>query len=264
MPFADTKNLRMHYELDGPAEAPALVLSNSLGTNLSLWEPQLSTFAKTFRVLRYDSRGHGQTAASHGEYSIELLANDTLALLDTLKIQQVHFCGLSIGGLTGMWLGANAPERLHKLILSNTAPQIGNAANWNARIKTVRENGTASISEGVVERWFTPEFRTKEPALVAKTRQMIDSTSIDGYTGSCAAVRDADLWSQVATIRTSTLVFGGSHDQSVPPAEARKLAQAIPGAHYQELTAAHIANIEAAEQFTTQVSNFLSQPAEAR
>lgn len=257
MPFIDIEDLRMHYQLDGPANAATLVLSNSLGTNLSLWEPQIPAFTKNFRVLRYDSRGHGQTSATSGEYSIELLARDVLRLLDVLKIDRVHFCGLSIGGMTGMWLAANVPERLNKLALCNTAPKIGNADAWNARIKAVREGGTKSVSDAVVERWFTPDFRAKNAAAVAKTKAMIEGTSTDGYTGSCAAVRDFDFWAKVGQVKAPALVIAGTHDAAIPPADAQKLARSISGARYVELSAAHISNIEDPARFTAEVSAFL-------
>ena len=257
MPFIDIKDLRVHYQLDGPAGAATLVLSNSLGTNLSLWDPQLPAFTKDFRMLRYDSRGHGQTSATPGEYSVELLARDVIQLLDALKLDRVHFCGLSIGGMTGMWLGVNVPERLNKLVLCNTAPKIGNADGWNARIKTVREGATKAVSEPVIERWFTPDFRAKNPDVVAKTKVMIESTSTDGYTGSCAAVRDFDFWDKVGNIKPPTMVIAGAHDAAVPPADGQKLARSIPGARYAELSAAHISNIEDAAHFTTEVSAFL-------
>lgn len=258
MPFIDIKDLRMHYQLDGQANAATLVLSNSLGTNLSLWEPQLATFARNCRVLRYDSRGHGLTSAAPGEYSIDLLARDVLQLLDALKLDRVHFCGLSIGGMTGMWLAVNAPDRVNKLVLCNTAPKIGNADGWNARIKTVRESGTKAVSESVVERWFTPEFRAKNPDAVAKTKAMIDSTSTDGYAGSCAAVRDFDFWAKASEIKALTLVVAGIHDAAVPPTDAKRLAHVIPGARYTELSAAHISNIEDAARFTAEVRAFLT------
>lgn len=257
MPFIDIKDLRMHYQLDGPTAAPTLVFSNSLGTNLSLWEAQLPTFTKDFRVLRYDSRGHGQTIATPGEYSVELLARDVLHLLDALKLDHVDFCGLSIGGMTGMWLAANAPERVNKLVLCNTAPKIGNSDGWNARIKTVHEGGTKAVSEAVIERWFTPDFRAKNPDAVAKTKTMTETTSTDGYTGSCAAVRDFDFSDKLGQIKAPTLVIAGTHDAAVPPADAQKLAHAISGARYTELSAAHISNIEDASNFTTEVSAFL-------
>jgi 3-oxoadipate enol-lactonase len=257
MPFIDIKDLRMHYQLDGPATAATLVLSNSLGTNLALWDPQLPAFTKDFRVLRYDCRGHGQTSATPGEYSIELLARDVLQLLDALKLDRMHFCGLSIGGMTGMWLAANAPQLLNKLVLCNTAPKIGNTDGWNARIRTVREGGTKAVSESVIERWFTPEFRAKNPRAVAKTKAMIEGTSTDGYVGSCAAVRDFDFWTEVGGIKAPTLVIAGTHDAAVPSADGQKLAHAIPGARYAELSAAHISNIEDAARFTAEVSTFL-------
>ena len=257
MPFVQTKDLRMYYELDGPADAPSLVLSNSLGTNLSLWDSQLPVFAQNFRVLRYDSRGHGQTSATPGEYSIEMLGRDVLQLLDALNLPRVNFCGLSIGGMTGMWLAVNAPQRLQNLVLSNTAPKIGKLDTWNERIRTVREGGTKAVAQQVVERWFTPDFRASHPDQVGKTRSMIESTSTDGYAGSCAAVRDFDFWEKVGAIRAKTLVIAGTHDLSVPPTDAQKLAKQISEARYIELPAAHISNVEAASRFTDAVSAFL-------
>lgn len=258
MPFIETKNLRIHYQWDGPAGAPTLVFSNSLGTNLALWEPQLPFFSKSFRVLRYDSRGHGQTSATPGEYSVELLARDVLDLLDALELQRVHFCGLSVGGMTGMWLAANAPQRLDKVVLCNTSPKIGTAESWNARIIAVREGGTKSVAQIVVERWFTPDFRAKNPALVEKTKSMIESTSREGYLGTCAAVRDFDFWASLKNITAPALVIAGTHDVAATPADAQKLAREIKGARYLELAAAHISNIEDADRFTEAVSTFLS------
>jgi 3-oxoadipate enol-lactonase len=255
--FVETRDLRMFYQLDGPADAPALVLSNSLGTNLSLWDPQLLVFAQHFRVLRYDSRGHGQTSATPGEYSVETLGRDVLQLLDALNFPRINFCGLSIGGMTGMWLAVNAPHRLNKLVLSNTAPRIGKLDTWNERIRAVREGGTKAVAQQVVERWFTPEFRANHSDEVAKTRRMIESTSTDGYVGSCAAVRDFDFWENVNAIRAQTLVVAGTHDQSVPCSDAQKLAKQISGARYTEFPAAHISNVEAAGQFTDEVTAFL-------
>jgi 3-oxoadipate enol-lactonase len=257
VPFVGTKDLRMYYELDGPPNAPTLVLSNSLGTNLWLWDSQLSVFSQSFRVLRYDSRGHGQTSVTQGEYSVEVLGRDVLQLLDALNLQRVNFCGLSIGGMTGMWLGVNAPQRLENLVLSNTAPTIGKLDTWNERIRTVRESGTKAVAQQVVERWFTPGFRASHPDQVAKTRSMIESTSTDGYAGSCAAVRDFDFWEKVGAIRAPTLVITGTHDSSVPPSDAQKLAKQISEARYIELPAAHISNVEAASRFTDAVSAFL-------
>jgi 3-oxoadipate enol-lactonase len=258
VPFIETNNLRIHYQWDGPAGGAALVLSNSLGTNLAVWELQVPVFSKQFRVLRYDSRGHGQTSATSGEYSVELLARDVLDLLDALELQHVHFCGLSVGGMTGMWLAANVPHRLDNLVLCNTSPKIGTADGWNARIQAVRDGGTSSVAQIVVERWFTPDFRAKNPAIVEKTKSMIESTSREGYLGTCAAVRDFDFWASLKSISAPALVIAGTHDVAATPVDAQKLAREIKGARYVELGAAHISNIEDASRFTDAVSTFLS------
>ena len=257
MPFINSNKLLFHCEWNGPEDTPALVLSNSLGTNLTLWDPQIPVFEKHFRVLRYDSRGHGESGVSLRDYSIELLAQDVLGLLDALNLERVHFCGLSIGGMTGMWLAVHAPERLNKLVLCNTAPQIGDAQTWDNRILAVRSGCTKAIAPSVVERWFTPEFRAKNPDAVAKTREMIESTNADGYIASCAAVRDFNFWSELPGIHVPTLVVAGAHDHAVPVADAQRLAREITGAKYAELNAAHISNVEAADKFTAEVSAFL-------
>lgn len=261
MPFINANNLLFHYEWNGPEGAPVLVLSNSLGTNLSLWDPQIPAFEKHFRVLRYDSRGHGESGVSLRDYSIELLARDVVALLDALKLDRVHFCGLSIGGMTGMWLGVHAPQRLHKLVLCNTSPQIGNAQTWETRILTVRSGGMKAVAQPVVERWFTPEFRASNSEAVEKTKEMIKSTNPDGYIASCAAVRDFNFWPEVGNIHFPTLVIAGTHDPAVPPADVRRLANTIPGAKYLELNAAHISNVEDAAKFTAAVEPFLNSSA---
>ena len=257
MPYVETKELRMHYQFDGPSDAPPLVLSNSLGTTIALWEPQMSVFAKNFRVLRYDSRGHGDTAVTPREYSIERLANDVIQLLDALRLHRVYFCGLSIGGMTGMWLGANAPKRLNKLVVCNTGAKLGNAESWNARIQAVRSGGTQSVAGSVIARWFTPEFREKEPEKVAKARQMIERTNAVGYMSSCAAVRDFDFRQKLGAIQVPTLIVSGAHDPVATPADGHALSAGISGAQYTELNAAHISNIEDADRFNSEVSTFL-------
>jgi 3-oxoadipate enol-lactonase len=187
-----------------------------------------------------------------------MLGRDVLQILDALNLDRVNFCGLSIGGMTGMWLAVNAPQRLTKLVLANTAPKIGKLDAWNQRIKLVREGGTKAAAQPVVEKWFTPEFHAKHPDQIIKTRHMIETTSTEGYVGSCAAVRDFDFWENVPAIHAQTLVIAGTHDQSVPPSDAQKLAKQIPGARFLELSAAHISNVEAPTRFTDEVSNFLN------
>lgn len=258
MPFANAGELRVHYLFGGPAGAPVLVLSNSLGADLSMWEPQMLELKKSFRVLRYDTRGHGRTALTDGHYAIEQLARDVLLLLDALGIRRAHFCGLSMGGKIGMWLGAHAPERIEKLVLCNTGARIGSAEGWNARIQSVHDLGMKGIAAAITERWFTAGFRDRSPGLVAAARAMIERTPPEGYLACCAAIRDSDQSAEIASIRAPTLVIGGRHDPATPPADGRALADAIAGARYVELEASHLSNIEASGEFTAELSAFLT------
>jgi 3-oxoadipate enol-lactonase len=258
MPIVKSGEARIHYALEGQSGAPALVLSNSLGTNYSMWDPQLPELRKKLRVLRYDTRGHGQSSLTPGPYSIEQLGRDVMALLDALDLDRVHFCGLSMGGMIGMWLGANAPERLNKLVLCNTAAKIGTSEVWNARIEAVRKNGMKSVASAVVERWFSPAFREKPPATVSSTLKMLEAANPEGYAACCAAIRDFDYREQLSRIRVPTLVIAGAHDPSTPPADGRFLADQIQGAQYAELDAAHLSNIEAQDRFNNEVAKFLN------
>ena len=257
MPFVDANGVRIRYEQSGPAGAPVLLFSNSLGTNLAMWDLQLSTLAQSFLVLRYDVRGQGESSANAGPYSIPQLADDVIALLDQLRIPRVHFCGLSMGGMIGMTLALRYPDRLNKLILCNTAPKIGVPDTWNARIDAVRRGGMAEVVESILERWFTPAFRTKAPAAIEITRQMLLSSPVDGYIACCAAIRDMDERDAIGRIQIPVLVISGSYDPVTPPQDGRDTANRIPGAQYQELAAAHLSNVEAAEAFTMEVSRFL-------
>lgn len=257
MPFAELEDVRIHYNLVGPAKAPVLVFSNSLGANLSMWDPQMPAFQKKFRVLRYDTRGHGRSSVTPSPYAIEQLARDVLALLAALKLDRVHFCGLSMGGMTGMWIALNVTQRFHKLVLCNTAAKIGDAKGWNSRIEAVRNGGMKSVSAAVIERWFSAAFRAKSPEVVAATQSMLESANLDGYIANCAAVRDFDARETIAAIRVPTLVISGTHDPATTPADGRYLAENISGARYVELNAAHLSNIEDRERFTSEVSSFL-------
>ena len=256
--FVEVRGARFHIRFDGPADAPVLMLSNSLGTNLAMWAPQMDALTARFRVLRYDSRGHGKTEVTPGPYNIEQLARDIVGLLDALRLPRVHFCGLSMGGMVGMWLGANASDRLDRLILCNTTPKIGAPEVYDARIEKVRKDGLASIADAVIERWLSAPFRARDPAAVADLRAMLVATSDEGYAASCAAVRDMDQWALLGAIRRPTLVIAGTHDLPTPPADGRRMAQAIANASYVELDAAHISNIEAASAFTAAVVDFMT------
>jgi 3-oxoadipate enol-lactonase len=249
---------RIHYALEGHSAAPVLVFSNSLGTNYSMWGPQAAAFAKKFRLLRYDTRGHGQSSQTPGPYSIEQLGKDVLALLDALDLDRISFVGLSMGGMIGMWLGANAPDRLNHLVLCNTGAKIGTTEAWNARIDAVEKNGMSAVAAAVVVRWFTPAFRQRATATVAGILKILEATNPSGYAACCAAVRDFDFREQLPEIRTPSLVISGEHDPATPPSDGRFLAQRIPGAKYVELNAAHLSNIEDSDRFSKELAAFLN------
>ena len=257
MPFLDLDDGRIHYEKAGPTSAPTLLFSNSLGTSLAMWEPQADALMHDYGILRYDTRGHGQSSVSPGPYRISQLADDVLVLLDRLGLQRVHFCGLSMGGMIGMSLAARAPERFEKLVLCNTAPQIGSAEAWNTRIETVRQGGMGAVVDGILGRWFTAGFRAASPGAIEHTRQMLLETQVEGYSACCAAVRDMDGRDLVASIRVPTLIISGAEDPVATPEEGRLMAERIAGAEYKELAAAHLSNIEAASAFTIELSRFL-------
>lgn len=257
MPFAELAGGRIHYELEGPETAPVVVFSNSLGADYSMWDPQARELTKNFRVLRYDMRGHGQSSVTAGAYSIEQLAKDVVSLLDSLHLNRVHFCGLSMGGMIGMWLGLHVPERLNKLILSSTAAKIGTAEMWNTRIATVRKEGMKPVAAAAIERWFTAGFREKNPAAIGAVKKVLDETNPEGYAACCAAVRDFDFRDKVSGLRVPTLTIAGSHDPATTPADLRFLAENIPGARYVELSGAHLCNVEDADRFNAEISAFL-------
>ena len=258
MPFADIADARLHYRFDGRAGAPVVMLSNSLGTDLSMWDRQVPVLAVRYRVLRYDTRGHGQSTVAPGPYTIEGLAKDTLALLDVLAIERVHYCGLSMGGMIGQWLGAHAPARVDKLILCNTTARIGAPEAYDTRIDNVRKGGMAAVVDAVLSRWYTPTFAGTNPEAIAKTRALLLAAPPDGYVACCAAIRDMDQRASAHVIAAATLVIAGTHDVATPPTDGRALADSIPGAQYVELPAAHLSNIEAAEAFNAALMKFLA------
>ncbi len=257
MPFADLDDVRLHYVLEGPLDAPLVVLSNSLGTNLAMWDRQLPLLAQHLRVLRYDTRGHGQSSIPPGPYRLQTLANDVLHLMDSLDITKAAVCGVSLGGMTALWLGIHAAERLTHLVPANTAPRIGTEESWNARISQVDTDGMASLVDGTLERWFTAPFRAADPLAIATTRQMLLTTSASGYGSCCAAIRDMDLTDTVDQIKIPALILAGTHDPVTPPVLGRMLAEKIEGADYLELNAAHLSNIEQAQAFAGALLKFL-------
>jgi 3-oxoadipate enol-lactonase/4-carboxymuconolactone decarboxylase len=256
MPFIRRDGVRIWWRSDGDAERPALLLANSLGTDLALWDPVLPQLAERFRVIRYDMRGHGASEASAGDYTIELLARDALAVADAAGAERFSFAGISIGGMVGQWLGAHASHRLDKLVLSNTSSRLPTDV-WAARIDAVRKGGTAAIADAVLARWFTPAFLAKRPPRVATARSTLEAVDAQGYVGCCAAIRDMDQGATAASIRAPTLVIVGSHDAATPKAHGEALAAAIPSATFVELDAAHIPVIEVPGAFVNALLGFL-------
>jgi 3-oxoadipate enol-lactonase len=259
MTYTAIDHARFHYQMDGAANAPVVVLSNSLGTNLAMWDAQIPALSQKFGVLRYDSRGHGRSDVTPGPYTIEGLGRDVVSLLDALQIPTAHYCGLSVGGLIGQWLGIHLAKRFKSLTLCNTAARIGTIDGWNTRIAAVHESGIAPMASGVVARWFTEGFAKREPTWVEAARQMLLHTPPEGYVATCAALRDEDLREQVSRVTLPTLVISGAQDAATTSVDARFLAEKIPGAQYMELNAAHLSNIEAADTFTEELLQFLGQ-----
>jgi 3-oxoadipate enol-lactonase len=240
----------LHHRLDGDASAPVLVLASSLGTTHAMWEPQVAALTERCRVLRYDHPGHG--ASPTGPRTLEGVARAALALLDELGLERVVFVGLSLGGMVGMWLAANAPARVERLVLACTAPHLPPRDFWQERADTVRASGVGAIADAVVARWFTPPFAADQPETVERYRGMLASTPAEGYARCCEAIRDMDLRPELARIAAPTTVVLGSHDPVVTP-EGRRDLEALRGARVVELDAAHLANVERPEEFAAAV-----------
>jgi 3-oxoadipate enol-lactonase len=219
----------------------------------------MQALTKVFRVVRYDRRGHGKSSVPPGPYSIERFGRDVLAILDDLNIAKVHWVGLSMGGMVGQWLGANAPDRIGKLVLSNTSSHYPDPSFWDARIKAVREGGLAPIADAVIAGWLTQDFRERHPDVAEKMKAMLTATPVEGYIGSCQALAKLDLRDDLPKIKSPTLVIAGRSDKSTPIAMAEAIRSKIPGASMTILDAAHISNVEATLAFNDAVLGFLTQ-----
>lgn len=246
--------------IDGPADAPVLVFSNSLGTTLEMWDAQAAHFAKDHRVVRYDTRGHGGSTVSPGPYGFDLLGADVLAILDALGIARAHFCGISMGGFTGLWLGVHAPRRLNHLVVANSAARIGTADGWTTRAALVREKGTAAMAELAASspsRWFTEDCVAAQPALVQRAQGWIAGIAPEGYAACCEALAQGDLRTDIARITVPTLLIAGSADPVTTVADAQTMQAAIAGAQLAEVPASHLSNLEAPAAFDAALAAFL-------
>ncbi|MDR7093230.1 3-oxoadipate enol-lactonase [Hydrogenophaga laconesensis] len=259
MATIETRGELFNVALDGPAGAPAIMLSNSVGTTLNMWDGQLQNLVERFRVVRYDVRGQHKASRATGEFTLEQLGRDAIALLDELDIRSAHWCGVSMGGVIGQWIAIHEPSRLRSLVLANTAPYLGPPQKWQDRIESVRKGGTASIAEASVLRWFTEPFRQSHPATVQAAKEQLIGTRDSCYIGCAAALRDLDLRAQVERIAAPTLIIGGTHDLATPIADSHFLHASIKGSRLIELNAAHLSNIEQCEAFNLALHEFLPE-----
>ena len=257
MPLIDADGCPIHVRVDGPPGARVLMLSNSLGTTMDMWDGQLAPFTRHFRLVRYDRRGHGKSGCPEGPYTMERLGRDALAVLDGLGLERVSWCGLSMGGMVGQWLGANAPQRIERLVLTNTSSYFADKAAWNERIALVREKGLAAFAGPNMERWFTEGFRERSPEAVAPIRAMFAATPLAGYIACAEAVRDMDHRALLPRIEAPTLVVAGRHDPATPLEANEYISSNVAGAKLAVLDAAHMSNVEQRDAYTDAVLEFL-------
>jgi 3-oxoadipate enol-lactonase len=245
--------------VDGPHDAPPLVLSNSLGTDLHMWDRQAPDFSSVFRTVRYDARGHGRSDVPRGPYTMEDLGADVIGLLDALEIRRAHFCGVSLGGLIGLWVAAHRPERVDRAVFASTAARIGSPGLWEARARAVRDGGMESVADAVIDRFFSASFRARDPHAVRRIRDTLASTPPDGYTATCLALREEDLGRDLPRIRAPSLVVAGTADVATPLAEAERLHEGIGSSRLAILEGAgHLCNVEQPAAFNEAVVSFLT------
>jgi len=258
MPFIEANKVVHYYTVEGAESAPALVFSNSLGSDYRIWDPVMPYLRDKFRIIRYDQRGHGLSDATPAPYSIHDLVEDLTGLLNRLNIDKAFVCGLSVGGMIAQGLAASYPRRVRALVLCDTAMQIGPACMWDERIAVIQKDGVGALTDPIMERWFTPAFRDSRVTDLRGYVNMLERTPVEGYIGTCCAIRDADLREAADSINRPTLVLCGDQDLATPPGLARELADAISGAKLSLIEgAAHITCVEQPELFSRLVFNFL-------
>jgi 3-oxoadipate enol-lactonase len=261
---AGTNGIQTHHEVTGKPGAPTVILSHGLAADLSMWEPQLDILSRSFSVLTYDIRGHGGSSATPGDYTLALLAQDVLALMDHLGIEQAHYVGLSLGGMIGQYMGAWHGDRLSSLTLCATTSEAPKTS-WETRIREAREIGVAPLVEATVDRWITPEFKREQPELMEKMRAMVLGTSLDGYVGCAAAIRDMELAAVLGRIAVPTLVIAGEADTSTPLPILERIAHSIPGAELITVAnAAHMPTLERPDLCNPALERFLLAHSSAR
>ncbi len=258
MPFVtQNDDCKIFYRAEGPVDAPAIIFSNSLGCDHLMWQTQAAALKHRFRVVRYDQRGHGASDVPEGMYPLERLGADVIGIADHLGLEQFHFCGLSMGGLTGQWLGVNESARLITLILADTAPHFGPPEMWDQRMDMIRQGGMAAISDMVLGRFFTESFHASNPGTISDFRNVLEHSDPQGYLGCAAMVRQADIQDDLKKISVPTLVITGRHDQSTPPECGELIAAEVKGAEHVVVDAAHVSNVERPDDFTRILADFL-------
>ena len=260
MPVIDADGCPLWVEVTGPPQAPALILSNSLGTSLHMWDAQAALFAQRFRLVRYDRRGHGKSGVPPGPYTMERLGRDALAIADGLRLPRFDWCGLSMGGMEGMWVAARAPARIDRLILSNTSCYYPDKRYWNERIAAIAANGLASFADRIMSLWFSQEFRARAPEAVAPLKATLEATQVEGYIACCEAIRDMDHRDLLDRIAAPTLIIAGRQDQATPVAAARFIHDRIAGASLVILDTAHLSNVEQPMAYADTVLRFFAHP----
>ncbi|WP_162426621.1 3-oxoadipate enol-lactonase [Pontibacter pudoricolor] len=253
MPTIKIANNDCFYTYADLGHDDTIVFSNSLGTDLTMWDEVAHVLGEYLNILRYDTRGHGQSTISSDVVTIAELGQDVIALLDHLKLEKVYFCGLSMGGLIGQWLGIHKPERFKKIIIANTAAKIGTEEGWNTRIAQVKEHGLQSILDGTAQRWFTPEFRQEHKAIVDAVLEKFKQTSLQGYIANCAAVRDADFKEELPNLSVPTLIISGTKDEVTTTEDGDFLASSIPRSRHVQLDANHLSSVEQPAAFAKNI-----------
>lgn len=256
-------SVALHVEIDGPANGRPLLLGGSLGTTLAMWEPQLPVLTESYRVIRYDHRGHGGSPVPAGPYELADLGADVLEVIDRLGLGRVAYAGLSLGGMVGQWLAIHAPERIERLILMSTSAHMPPPEGWHQRAAAVREAGTvAAVADAVLERWFTPGFAQERPEVIAAYRHMLAASPPEGYAACCEAIAALDLRGELSGIAAPTLVIMGAQDPSTPPEHGETIVRGVPGARLEVLDpGAHLLNVERPEAVTGLICDHMESPA---
>jgi 3-oxoadipate enol-lactonase len=250
----------LSIEAFGPVDAPPLLLINSIGaTKDVLWSRQVPAFSQGFRVITYDPRGHGGSSVPRGDYTLDDLGRDALAVLDETGVGAAHVCGISMGGITALWLGIHAPGRVKGIVAANTAARIGSLQSWSDRIAQVRADGLAGVADQAMPKWFTQPFREREPETIARFRDMVATNSPEGYLGCCAALRAGDLRDEVTRITNPLLAITGTEDKLTPPEALEFVQGQVAGSRLLTLPCSHISNVEMADEFNAAVLEFLAR-----